>query len=51
MLIRVVITKNTTADCTQASRLIEGVTAEYLPADCDYDSDAIVEQDRTTTEA
>ena len=44
MPIRVVITQGTTADCTQASRLIEGITAEYLLADRGYDSDAIVEQ-------
>ena len=44
MPVRVVITQGTTADCTQASRLIEGITAEYLLADRGYDSDAIVEQ-------
>ena len=44
MPVRVIITQGTTADCTQAGRLIEGVTAEYLLADRGYDSDAIVEQ-------
>jgi transposase len=44
MPIRVVITEGTTADCTQASRLIEGLTAEALLADKGYDTDAIVEQ-------
>ncbi len=44
MPVRVVITQGTTADCTQASRLIEGITAGYLLADRGYDSDAIVEQ-------
>lgn len=39
-----VITQGTRADCTQASRLIEGITAEHLLADRGYDSDAIVEQ-------
>jgi transposase len=39
-----VLTQGTTADCTQACRLIEGITAEYLLADCGYDSDAIIEQ-------
>lgn len=38
------ITQGTTADCTQASKLIEGITAEHLLADKAYDSDAIVEQ-------
>ena len=44
--VRVVITQGTTADCAQAFRLIEGITAEYLLADRGYDSDAIVEQAR-----
>ena len=47
MPVRVVITQGTTADCTQASRLIEGITAEYLLADRGYDSDSVVEQART----
>ncbi|MEK7236652.1 MAG: transposase, partial [Nitrospirota bacterium] len=34
----------TTADCTQAGRLIEGITAGYLIADKGYDSDAIIDQ-------
>uniref|UniRef100_UPI0009AD6100 IS5 family transposase n=1 Tax=Candidatus Protochlamydia sp. R18 TaxID=1353977 RepID=UPI0009AD6100 len=38
------ITEGTTADCTQASNLIAGLTAERLLADKGYDSDAIVEQ-------
>ena len=38
------ITHGTAADCTQASKLIEGITAEYLLADKAYDSDAIIEQ-------
>ena len=32
------------ADCTQAGRLIEGLSAEHLIADKGYDSDAVVEQ-------
>ena len=44
MPVRVVITQGTTADCTQASRLIEGITAEALLADKGYDTDAILEQ-------
>jgi transposase len=44
MPVRVIITQGTTADCTQANRLIEGITAEQLLADRGYDSDAIVNQ-------
>ena len=44
MPVRVIITQGTTADCTQASRLIEGFTAEALLADKGYDTDAILEQ-------
>ena len=38
------ITQGTTADCTQASTLIKGITAEHLLADKAYDVDAILEQ-------
>ena len=44
MPIRVIITEGTTADCTQADRLIEGLTADQLLADKGYDSDRIIEQ-------
>lgn len=44
MPVRVIITQGTRADCTQAGRLIEGITAEHLLADKAYDSDAIIEQ-------
>ena len=44
MPLRAVITQGTTADCTQACRLIEGFTAQYLLADRGYDTNAIVEQ-------
>jgi transposase len=46
MPVRALITQGTTADCTQASRLIEGLTAELLLADKGYDTDAILEQAR-----
>ena len=46
MPIRIVITQGTTADCTQAGRLIEGITAEHLLADRGYDTNAILEQAR-----
>lgn len=42
--LRVGITQGTAADCAQAGRLIEGLTAEHLIADKGYDSKAIVEQ-------
>ena len=44
MPVRIVITDGTTADCTQAAKLIDGMTAEYLLADKGYDSDEIVLQ-------
>ena len=44
MPIRVLVTQGTSADCTQAAQLIEGLSAEHLLADKGYDSDAIVEQ-------
>ena len=37
------ITSGTTADCTQGSRLIEGLNAGYLLADKGYDSNEIIE--------
>jgi len=44
MPVRILITDGTTADCTQVSKLIEGITAEYLLADKGYDSDEMVAQ-------
>jgi transposase len=44
MPIRVIITDGTTADCTQASKLIDVITAGHLLADKGYDSDEIVAQ-------
>ena len=38
------ITEGTTADCTQAGELIEGIDAQYLLADKAYDIDAIIGQ-------
>jgi len=40
------MTAGTAADCSQADKLIEGVSAGHLLADKGYDSDAIVEQAR-----
>ncbi len=42
MPIRAIVTKGTTADCTQAINLIDGFVAEYLLADRGYDSDKIL---------
>jgi transposase len=44
MPIRVLVTQGTTADCTQASKLIEGIDADHLIGDKAYDTDAILEQ-------
>ena len=44
MPVRIIITKGTRADCTQAEALIYGIEAENLLADRGYDSDAIVVQ-------
>jgi transposase len=40
--VRIFITKGTTADCTQAEKLIDGIEARVLLADRGYDSEAIV---------
>jgi transposase len=37
------ITEGTTADCTQAERLIEGIEADNLLADRGYDVNAVLE--------
>ena len=37
------ITEGTTADCTQAAKLIEGIEAENLLADKGYDTDALID--------
>ncbi len=42
--VRVLITQGTTADCTRAGRLIEGLSADYLLADRGYDSNALIDQ-------
>ena len=44
MPIRMVITKGPTADCGQASKLIEGLDAAHLLADKAYDSQEIMDQ-------
>ena len=38
------ITQSTTADCTQASKLIEGLRADYLLADRGYDTNELLER-------
>jgi transposase len=47
MPVRILITDGTTADCTQAGKLIEGIAADYLLADKAYDTDAILDQCKT----
>ena len=42
--VRALITQGTTADCTQASRLIQGFPASCLLADRGYDSQALIDQ-------
>lgn len=44
MPVRAIITEGTAADCTQASALIEGLTAEYLLADKGYDTNDMISQ-------
>ena len=38
------LTPGTTADCTPAGCLIEGLSADYLRADRGYDSNALIDQ-------
>lgn len=42
--VRVLITQGATADCAQASKLIEGLRADYLLADRGYDTNEILER-------
>jgi transposase len=44
MPVRIFITEGTTADCTQATQLIDGITAENLLADRGYDTNDIIEK-------
>ena len=44
MPVSIIVTKGTTADCTQACALIEGLKAEHLLADRGYDSNSIINQ-------
>lgn len=43
MPVRVLVTAGTTADCTQAIALIDGIEAQYLLADRGYDSNQIID--------
>ncbi len=42
MPVRLILTEGTTADCSQAISLIEGIPAEHLLADKAYDTNEIV---------
>ena len=44
MPVRILVTQGTTADCTQASKLIEDINADHLLGDKAYDTDAILAQ-------
>jgi len=44
MPITFIVTSGTTADCTQAGALIDGVQAAYLLADRGYDVNALIDQ-------
>ena len=41
--VRMFVTAGTTADCTQAGKLVEGIDADHLIADKGYDSDEILD--------
>lgn len=43
MPVRILVTEGLRADCKEAIGLIKDITAEYLFADCGYDSDEIIE--------
>ena len=36
--------EGTRADCKEAAGLVNGILAEALLADCDYDTNALIEQ-------
>lgn len=42
MPVRILVTAGTTADCSQAATLIDGLDAQHLLADKGYDTDGIV---------
>ena len=42
MPVRILVTAGTTADCSQAATLIDGLYAQHLLADKGYDTDSIV---------
>ena len=44
MPVRVAVTAGTTADCTQAAALIDGIPAQCLLADRGYDSNEIIDK-------
>jgi transposase len=41
--VRMLVTAGTTADCTQAGKLVEGIDADNLIADKGYDTDEVVD--------
>ncbi|PPE03111.1 Transposase DDE domain protein [Holospora curviuscula] len=43
MPVRIFVTEDSTADCTQAEAFIEGINAQCLLADKGYDADAVLD--------
>ena len=41
MPVRIIVTKGSRTDCKEALALIDGISAQALPADCGYDTDEI----------
>ncbi len=48
MPVRVIVTDGIVADCSIAGELIEGIEADYLWADREYDTDNVIEQTAST---
>ena len=44
MPLKAIVTEGTATDCHQASRLIEGLSTQYLLADRAYDNNAVLAQ-------
>jgi transposase len=44
MPVRVIVTAGTTADCTQAVALINGIAAQFLLADRGYDTNEVIDK-------
>ncbi|PPE02971.1 Transposase DDE domain protein [Holospora curviuscula] len=49
MPVRILVTEDSTADCTQAEAFIEGINAQGLLAEKGYDSDAVLDMANSQT--